>query len=219
MPALPLLGIAALGGLVARAEPDPCGVSEPAARDLAALVVGAPGDSDCDGVGDDVDPVFDGPITVPVEEPWTDGVYSWTAAFDLTSTGVGTATATLRIQLRGQRDAAREAAWEAVIEDTWSREGLTLDVIFQDDAQRAHTAIEVRPGEGWASAETWFEGDDGLVVAHEVGHQLGLLDEYPDPAVPGRFVGPEDSIMRSVGRGARSYPWHQQTVRGSFRCP
>jgi hypothetical protein len=177
-------------------------------------------DSDCDGVGDNADDEFDGPVTVEVEAPWTDGVYSWTAAFTLTSTGEGAHTASLSIHLDGPRDAEREQAWEAAIEDMWSRGELLLDVTFVDSAAAAHSTVEVRPGEGWSNAGTWFAEDGGLVVAHEVGHQLGLFDEYPDPAVPHRYVGSEDSIMRTPSERAspRTHPWHQALVQAFFDC-
>jgi hypothetical protein len=203
---------------------EPCGPDRGGLGALIALAEGgelARWDSDCDGVPDGEDDHFDGPVSVEIEQPWTDGVYSWTAAFTLTSVAEGEHRATLRVHPDGPRDPAREQAWEAMVERIWSREGVSLDLVFEERAEDAHSSVTIRHGEGWANAGTWFTEDDGLVVAHEVGHLLGLVDEYPDPLVPDRSVGPQDSIMRSarVADRPRSHPWHQRAIQALFRCP
>ena len=178
-------------------------------------------DSDCDGLGDEADDSFDGPVSTEVQQAWTDGVYGWTARFQLEAVGEGEHRATLRLHLEGRRDAAREARWEGAIEDMWSSDELELDVIFVDEASAAHSTVTVKPGEGWTNTSTWFAAESPTAVAHEVGHHLGLFDEYPDPEVPRRFVGPDDSIMRSVDprEHPRTYPWHEARIRSLFACP
>ncbi len=71
---------------------EPCGPDRGGLGALIALAEGgelARWDSDCDGVPDGEDDHFDGPVSVEIEQPWTDGVYSWTAAFTLTSVAEG----------------------------------------------------------------------------------------------------------------------------------
>ncbi len=178
-------------------------------------------DSDCDGVGDNADDEFDGEVETEVDYPWSDGTYGWDAAFDLTSTGEGVFTATVNIYLDGERDEEREAEWEEAVEEMWGDESLTVDVNFVDSEDDAHSTVEVRAGDGWANAGTWFEGDDGLTVAHEVGHHLGLFDEYRDRNDADREIGESDNIMRTVTEGdnPRAYPRHHEFINSLFDCP
>lgn len=176
-------------------------------------------DSDCDGVGDNADEEFDGEVTTTVEYPWSDGRYGWTSRFDLTTTGEGEYTATVRIYLDGPRDDEREADWEETTEDMWSQENLEVDVEFVDDEDDAHTTVDVDEGAGRANAGQWFTEDGGLTAAHEIGHHLGLVDEYEDPADADRFIGEDDSIMRVVWGDPQSYPRHQELITSLFECP
>jgi hypothetical protein len=183
-------------------------------------------DSDCDGIPDERDNFFNGQSTTEVDYDWTDGYYSMRSRYDLTSTGEGEFTATVRIFLAedipgsGVRDAEREARWETAAEELWSKGPLTVDLEFVDDWRDAHAWVFVHEGEGWANASNWFEGDDGYVVAHELGHHLGLQDEYPDDKVPNRPVGPDDSIMKNSYAEAdpRAYGRMVGKILSSFEC-
>ena len=62
-----------------------------------------------------------------------------------------------------------------------------------------------------------------------MGHNLGLDDEYCDPADPDRFIGEDDDIMRAkmkdrakialTGRKLRAYPRHFDFIKRNFHCP
>src|SRR5205823_3714635 len=60
---------------------------------------------------------------------------------------------------------------------------LNVKVEFVDDAAQAHLVVDLNDGEGHANQSTWYtEGDaQSTVHAHELGHQMGFLDEYFDP--------------------------------------
>jgi hypothetical protein len=44
----------------------------------------------------------------------------------------------------------------------------------------------------------WFHDDSGNDMAHEFGHMLGNVDEYPDPACPGRTPVNTGTVMAVV---------------------
>ncbi len=43
--------------------------------------------------------------------------------------------------------------------------------------------VQVHAGPGRADMLNWYTGDSGVVNAHEVGHMMGLYDEYIGGAV------------------------------------
>lgn len=57
---------------------------------------------------------------------------------------------------------------------------LKVEIEFVADPKDAHLVVEVRSGQGRANQNTWYVGSDPTVHAHEIGHQLGLVDEYVD---------------------------------------
>ncbi|HVQ90218.1 MAG TPA: hypothetical protein VMU51_04210, partial [Mycobacteriales bacterium] len=60
-------------------------------------------------------------------------------------------------------------------------ERLHVRVEFVDDPALANLNVEVLPGRGATVQNRWFTGDNETTFAHELGHQLGFLDEYVDP--------------------------------------
>jgi len=177
-------------------------------------------DSDCDGTGDNADKKFDGTGACSnVDYRWSDGTYGGVSRFELRTRPDGTMAATIRIRLTGERDATREADWEKTTEQMFSREGLALDVQFVSDAATAHSSMNVAKGNGRANAAQVYTSDDGLTIAHEIGHHLGLPDEYADAADPARVIGPEDSIMRAVWGKVKAYKGQIDFIKSLFKCP
>lgn len=49
-----------------------------------------------------------------------------------------------------------------------------------------HVVVKLRKGEGRDSLSNWYVKSQGVVRAHELGHQLGLKDEYIDAGASNR---------------------------------
>jgi hypothetical protein len=71
---------------------------------------------------------------------------------------------------------------------------LNVKVEFVDNAGDAHLSVDLTSGKGHADQTHWFTEGEGnsTVHAHELGHQLGLMDEYYDPRA--RFRNAADSL-------------------------
>jgi hypothetical protein len=84
---------------------------------------------------------------------------------------------------------------------------LRVRVEFVDRPDRAHASVEVLAGEGLSTQHHWHLQSTGEVYAHELGHQLGLLDEYVDPTVQNRRHDDSPGVF------------HDGSVMGSVRDP
>ena len=176
-------------------------------------------DSDGDGVGDNADSTFDGPVTRNVSYRWSDGYYSFTSKFDITSTAEGQFTVVVKIALTGERG-DWEAGWEEKTEELWSTDGLKVDVQFVDAGTAgAHAVVDVKEGSGRSNAAMWHSEDNGLTAAHEIGHVLGLTDEYPDANDPDRFLDTTgDSIMAVVWGTPSAQDRHTEFIKQLFQA-
>jgi len=174
-------------------------------------------DSDCDGIGDNADDKFDGDGRIAAVERWSgDGVYGQNAKFTLATTPDGVMHATLKVKLTGSRNDKREAAWEHEIEKFWSNDSFSLDVKFVESGE--DNVVHISRGSGRANSGNWFTATDKWVASHEIGHLLGLNDEYVDRSDGNRLIGESNSIMRANWDGAVPYDRHLLTITTHFDC-
>jgi len=127
----------------------------------------------------------------------------------------------VRIQLNPDADvsastlASLQITWQAGIEGTWNSPvhspGATatpwkcaragevpcrVSVRVQWVTVNPHHTVAVHAGSGGSSEHHWYTSDPGSTAAHELGHMLGLPDEYVDAdKCPGRAPVGTGTIM------------------------
>jgi len=169
-------------------------------------------DSDADGTGDNADSSFDGPPRlVEIRSRMSDGVYGQSIGFDMYMSPDGHITVITRVRISGVRDQELMAMWEKASEEMWSTDDITFDLQWVSSGQ--HTTVTVRRGDGRSNARLFYTTDTGHVIAHEMGHHLGLNDEYTDSRDPHRLIGEKDSIMRATWGSPQAYPRHIKAIR------
>jgi hypothetical protein len=96
----------------------------------------------------------------------------------------------------------------------WSNDGMTLDVQWVE--KNPHKTVNVHRGGGRANSGNYYTASDKWVVAHEVGHLLGLHDEYYDGSDPNRLMGEGDALMAYNFDGAKTYPRYHALIKEHF---
>ena len=76
-----------------------------------------------------------------------------------------------------------------------------LVVVPKRASSLANENVKVHAGAGRASLRNWYEKSSGKVAAHEFGHMIGAIDEYPQAKSPNRVIFNDGSIMRSSSTG------------------
>ncbi len=174
-------------------------------------------DSDCDGTGDNADKKYDGLGRVATTSRWSgDGVYGQNVKFTMLTTPDGVTRVTLKVKLTGSRSDGREASWEKEVEKFWSNDSFHLDLQFVDSGQ--DNTVHISRGSGRANSGNWFTSTSKWVASHEIGHLLGLNDEYSDSSDRYRLIGESNSIMRANWEGAKPYQRHIDTILSHFDC-
>lgn len=152
-----------------------------------------------------------------------DGVFGWQKVpYQLKSQGdTIRLSTTLRLDYPDVRTVAeRESLQQRMdgvlpcMKDFFSKHGIDLDLKFEHNAPGARfsrnfgseSIVNIRENGNRGSTynnSNWAFSLDGnvlqnacLTMVHELGHLLGLKDEYADPQAPYRKPGPDDSVMK-----------------------
>jgi hypothetical protein len=163
-----------------------------------------------------ITPVPFSPSANEVSRGISECIYAWSAAYEQRGSHI-----VVRIQLRkdsavtqAELDAA-EPRWADGIRAKWSGHfaccdepgttnsadcphacALTFEV--QWVTENAHHVVAVHRGPGRADMLNWYHDDSGNDAAHEFGHMLGNVDEYPDPQCPNRSPVNTGTVMAVV---------------------
>ncbi len=147
-----------------------------------------------------------------VKRAVTDGPYAWNAAYRATETPDGGVVVNVRMQVQaaagvgnGELAEVKRETAEAVarwydgrfaLQDSRGAKAHPLTVAVQFVDQDPDLKVTVRPGAGRDNLENWHVRSGITARGHELGHALGLKDEYVDPEVLDRATSEAAGIRR-----------------------
>jgi hypothetical protein len=145
-----------------------------------------------------------------VNQQINDGRYGWTSTYDVTLSG-GEANIVIKVklvpdagvtptQVNDVKTRARSAFRaqfdnKFILTDTADNQqyALRTDVQFVDSGE--HYQVQLHDGpDGSSNRVNWYTGNYDETLAHELGHQLGLRDEYVDTTVPNRATATSPGV-------------------------
>ncbi|MEO8689550.1 MAG: hypothetical protein ABI611_15230 [Solirubrobacteraceae bacterium] len=139
------------------------------------------------------------------------GPIGWTSAYDVDFVGT---ECRLNINAKITRDAGVTEAQETSVKNVTRAEFLriwdnkfrltesgagtgvfTLRVTVTYVTSGEHVAIALHPADGTDNRRNWYVDSNATDRAHELGHQLGLLDEYVDADVLNRATATSPGVF------------------------
>lgn len=150
-----------------------------------------------------------GAKTYRVNRAYRDGPYGGTAKYDVRVTGK-TVTISVGIKLKPTRGVTAaqvkqvKSASQAIFKKKYNRRFKVTEIPYKPrpllmqlrfSSANAHHDVSLHKGGGRDNAANWYVKGDNTTRAHEIGHLLGLKDEYSDPASPKRKVYTDNSLM------------------------
>jgi len=147
-------------------------------------------------------------VTVGHAKPIADGPYAWTSSFQI-DVGASEVVASIRVQIApdvgvtmqdietvmAQTHSEMRKQWDHRfnLKDAAGKE-LPLRVQIDFVASDPHVTVALHAGTGPDDLRNWYVKSAAINRAHELGHQLGMLDEYVDPKVPNRATATSPGV-------------------------
>jgi hypothetical protein len=152
------------------------------------------------------------PVPTPVSNKITDApTYGWTSAYDVTfagdeckvnvkvkvvaGAGVSAADVT-SVQNQTRTEFLRIWDRRFIFTDATSKQQYVLRVDLQYVASGQHQTITLNSGEGHDNLSTWYVKGDSLTRAHEMGHALGIKDEYVSKKATARATATSPGVFK-----------------------
>jgi hypothetical protein len=177
---------------------------------------------------------------------WTDGYYGGTSVpMQLKGNGDSVTLATALTLHYPEADSPTKEGLRKRLDETkpclvefFSKHGITLELTFYNENEtgapsESSTQINLRLyGERpiTLNMRNWAFGSDGAIdrpgytctlIVHEFSHLLGLSDEYADEKVPNRFIGEDDSLMKTLSTDPAQVKFYPRHIKTLFKpmCP
>jgi hypothetical protein len=141
------------------------------------------------------------PGSTKVDNDITDAPYSWTSSFDVNYTADeirvliqpklapddGVSEADVK-NVKTTAAAGVTTYWDNkfTLTDNASKKAYSLRVRVEFVDDNEHYTIKLHPGNDRGNRRNWYVGWGQIEFAHEIGHQLGLKDEYIEAEAPAR---------------------------------
>jgi len=145
---------------------------------------------------------------VEVSKARADGPYQWTSKYQI-DIREKEAVLTIRIDVvpdpgvladdislvKAQTRTAFQRYWDRRF-NLRGADGTELPLRTQLDytATNPHATVSVHAGTGHDDLSNWYVDSPSLTRAHELGHQLGMLDEYVDANAPNRATAASPGV-------------------------
>jgi hypothetical protein len=146
--------------------------------------------------------------TYRVNRAYRDGPYGGTAKYDVRVTAKAiTMIVGIRLSPKKGVTAAQvrkvKSASQAIFKQKYDGRFRLTEIPYKPRplkatvrfSGKAHHNVALHKGSGRDNAANWYVKGDNTTRAHEIGHLLGLLDEYADSASPDRAVHTDNSLM------------------------